>query len=150
MNTGAKDNQFLPVSRYTVMLLIQSRRVEHHLTFVYLTVFNATFNNMSVILWRSVLLVEETGVPGEIHHHYTQTNTNNINKTSALLQTTGRKRICLCFFFIRLWNCSDSAVFFFHFIERKKHVYCFNLYYGGFKMAVLVIVIKMKFHLTHT
>ena len=26
---------------------------------------NAIFNNISVILWRSVLLVEETGVPGE-------------------------------------------------------------------------------------
>jgi hypothetical protein len=30
-------------------------------------VFNATFNNISVISWRSVLLVEETGVPGENH-----------------------------------------------------------------------------------
>jgi len=30
-------------------------------------VFNATFNNISVILWWSVLLVEETGVPGEKH-----------------------------------------------------------------------------------
>jgi hypothetical protein len=29
--------------------------------------FNATFNNISVILWQSVLLVEETGVPGENH-----------------------------------------------------------------------------------
>jgi hypothetical protein len=28
-------------------------------------VFNATFNNISVISWRSVLLVEETGVSGE-------------------------------------------------------------------------------------
>ena len=28
-------------------------------------VFNATFNNISVISWQSVLLVEETGVPGE-------------------------------------------------------------------------------------
>jgi len=28
-------------------------------------VFNATFNNISVISWRSVLMVEETGVPGE-------------------------------------------------------------------------------------
>jgi hypothetical protein len=28
-------------------------------------VFNVTFNNISVISWRSVLLVEETGVPGE-------------------------------------------------------------------------------------
>ena len=30
-------------------------------------VFNATFNNFSVILWRQVLIVEETGVPGENH-----------------------------------------------------------------------------------
>jgi hypothetical protein len=28
-------------------------------------VLNATFNNISVISWRSVLLVEESGVPGE-------------------------------------------------------------------------------------
>jgi len=28
-------------------------------------VFNATFNNISVIQWQSVLLVEEAGVPGE-------------------------------------------------------------------------------------
>ena len=27
--------------------------------------FNATFNNISVISWLSVLLVEKTGVPGE-------------------------------------------------------------------------------------
>jgi hypothetical protein len=30
-------------------------------------VFNAIFNNISVILWQSVLLVEETRVPGENH-----------------------------------------------------------------------------------
>jgi hypothetical protein len=30
-------------------------------------VFNATFNNISVIPWQSDLLVEETGVPGENH-----------------------------------------------------------------------------------
>jgi hypothetical protein len=28
-------------------------------------VFNGTFNNFSIILWWSVLLVEETGVPRE-------------------------------------------------------------------------------------
>jgi hypothetical protein len=33
--------------------------------------FNATFNNISVILWRSVLLVEETGVYGENHRPVT-------------------------------------------------------------------------------
>ena len=30
-------------------------------------VLNATFNNISIISWRSVLLVEETGVPRENH-----------------------------------------------------------------------------------
>jgi hypothetical protein len=35
---------------------------------VRVVVFNATFNNISVISWRPVLLVEETGVPGKNHH----------------------------------------------------------------------------------
>jgi len=30
-------------------------------------VFNATFNNISVISWQLVLLVEDTGVSGENH-----------------------------------------------------------------------------------
>jgi hypothetical protein len=30
-------------------------------------VYNAIFNNISVILWLSVLFVEETGVPEENH-----------------------------------------------------------------------------------
>jgi hypothetical protein len=30
-------------------------------------VFNITFNNIPVISWQSVLLVEETGVPVENH-----------------------------------------------------------------------------------
>ena len=30
-------------------------------------VFNATFNDTSAISWRSLLLVEETGIPGENH-----------------------------------------------------------------------------------
>ena len=43
------DNLMLPLEKDRVM------------------VFNATFKNISIISWRSVLLVEETGVPGEIH-----------------------------------------------------------------------------------
>jgi hypothetical protein len=35
--------------------------------FVYLMVCNTTFNNISVTSWRSVLLVEKTGGPGEHH-----------------------------------------------------------------------------------
>jgi hypothetical protein len=41
-----------------------------HQVFIFLyrvMVFNATLNNILVILWRSVLLVEETGVPRENH-----------------------------------------------------------------------------------
>jgi hypothetical protein len=34
---------------------------------VWFMVFNATVNNISVISWQSVLLVEETSVPGENH-----------------------------------------------------------------------------------
>jgi hypothetical protein len=34
---------------------------------VWVMVFNATFNNISAISWWSVLLIEETGVPGENH-----------------------------------------------------------------------------------
>ena len=36
-------------------------------SFVCLMVFNITFNNISVLKWPSVLLVEETGKPGENH-----------------------------------------------------------------------------------
>ena len=35
--------------------------------FVCLMVFDATFNNISVISWQSILLVEESGGPGENH-----------------------------------------------------------------------------------
>jgi hypothetical protein len=33
-------------------------------------VFNTTFNNISVILWWSVLLVEETRVPGAVGKYF--------------------------------------------------------------------------------
>jgi hypothetical protein len=52
--------------------------------------FNATFNNISVILWRSVLLVEETGVSRENHglaisHCYFVFTTKIINFYSKLV-----------------------------------------------------------------
>ena len=34
---------------------------------VMVMVFDATFDNISLISWHSVLLVEETGVPGKNH-----------------------------------------------------------------------------------
>ena len=85
-------------------------------------VFNATYNNISVISWRSVLLVEETGVHGENHRsaklyhimlcrthnfsgdrHWFQTITTTMapcsiegtkNKYNKLMQYTGTNRIC--------------------------------------------------------
>ena len=48
---------------------------------VTVVVFNATFNNILAISWRSVLLVEETGVPGENHRpvaSHLQTLSQNI------------------------------------------------------------------------
>ena len=41
-------------------------------------VFNTTFNNISVIAWQSVLLVEETGVPGQNPPIYRKSLTNFI------------------------------------------------------------------------
>ena len=59
---------------------VQHREVQNHesdlfktyfpaITYVVFVmgVFNTTFNNMSVISWQSVLLVEKTGIPGEHH-----------------------------------------------------------------------------------
>jgi hypothetical protein len=37
------------------------------MSFVWFMVFKFTFNNISVLSWQSVLLVEETRVPGENH-----------------------------------------------------------------------------------
>ena len=43
--------------------------------------FNATFNNISVIFWQSVLLVEESGVSGENYRpvaSYWLTSSHNV------------------------------------------------------------------------
>ena len=52
---------------------------------VWFMVFNATFNNISVISWRSVLFVKETGVPGENHRpvasHWQTLSDNVVSST---------------------------------------------------------------------
>ena len=50
--------------------------------------FNATFNNISIILWWSVLLVEETRVPGENHRpaaSHQQTLSHNVVSSTPRL-----------------------------------------------------------------
>ena len=48
-------------------------------------VFKATFNNISAISWRSVLLVEETEVPGENHRPVaSETLSHNVVSLSGI------------------------------------------------------------------
>jgi hypothetical protein len=65
-------------------------------------VFNTTFNNIAVISWQSVLLVEETGQPGENHRPVTshwQTLSHNVVHL-ALIEirthnTSGDRHYCI-------------------------------------------------------
>jgi hypothetical protein len=58
-------------------MLAVGTKVRHTRIMVRVLVFYATFNNISVkgISWRSVLLVEETGVPGENQRSAGSSNT---------------------------------------------------------------------------
>ena len=59
-----------------------------HTFWVGFMVFNATFKSISVILWQSVLLVEEFGEPGENHRpaasHWQTSSTNATSSTPRL------------------------------------------------------------------
>ena len=55
-------------------------------------VFNVTFNNISVISWRPVLLVEETGVPGDNHRlvaSHWQTCSHNVVSSTHRMSVSG-------------------------------------------------------------
>jgi hypothetical protein len=62
-NFPGSSNEDLPFKKGDLITIIQPTRVrlKHYMVFI------ATFNNISVISWRSVLLVEEIRVPGENH-----------------------------------------------------------------------------------
>jgi hypothetical protein len=75
-------------------------------------VFNDTFNNISVVSWRSALLVEETRVPGENHRpaaSHWQTLSHNVlsckprlsgirtDNVSRSVQTEDNKISMCCF-----------------------------------------------------
>ena len=83
-------------------------------------VFNATFNNISVISWRSVLLVEETGGPGENHRpgaSHCQTLSHNVVSSTPYMIV------------LRKHNVS-STMYFNHFINAivKLGNNCFKNY----------------------
>ena len=59
-------------------------------------VFNATFYNISAISWRSVLLVEEIGVPGEKHRPFSshrQALSHNVVSSTSRLSGIGTHNV---------------------------------------------------------
>ena len=63
-------------------------QVKDYYTGGYGMVLNATFNNIAVISWRSVILVEEIGIPGENHRpaasHWQTLSHNVVSSTPRL------------------------------------------------------------------
>ena len=79
-------------------------------------VFNATFNNISVISWRSVLLMEETGISGENHQPVARQSLSEIcitlfcnYKCIAVLDIKGAKK--KGDFFHPIVKCSSFLIF---------------------------------------
>ena len=75
------EEDYCNISR--IFFLVGLAKITTQIIRVRVMVFNATFNNISVISWLSaaVLLVEETGIPGENYRPVTshcQTLSHNI------------------------------------------------------------------------
>ena len=73
-------------------------------------VFNATFNNISVISWRSVLVVEETVVGGNIVRLYKENEKNNttgVENSSSPTPGTRKLKLRACRFSMEKgrWAC---------------------------------------------
>ena len=60
-------NSFSYYFTFVKKKLLMSKTMLYLSWVVRVMMFNAVFNNISVISWWSVLLVEETGLPGENH-----------------------------------------------------------------------------------
>ena len=78
-------------------------------------VFNAIFKNFQVISWRSVLLVEETGIPREKHQHavsHWQTVSHNVVSNTPRLSG------------VRTHNVSDDR----HWLHTKGYS-CISIYH---------------------
>ena len=75
--------------------------------------FNATFNNISAILWWSVLLVEETGGPVE-------------NRKSIVLNLLENNKYEPAPFLRIKWSFPDGQVDIFHNSLPNIYIKCYN------------------------
>ena len=113
---------------YMYLLIYWVHYVNSHLNSVNcLMVLNATFNNMSVMSWRSVLLVEETEGP----HHCVQTDPAKNVLTRAYLipernrtvrrQEEGKNSVFFLFFFLH--ELGGNKCFINHFLLSDETVW---------------------------
>ena len=70
------------------IVYIWTYKLSYVFDLIWFIVFNATFSNISAISWPSVLLLEETGVPGENHRtatsHWRTWSHNVVSSTPRL------------------------------------------------------------------
>jgi hypothetical protein len=86
--------------------------------------FNATFNNISIILWWSVLLVEETG-----ENHPPAANDRQTLSHKVVLSTPR-------LYGIRTHNVSDDVA---ENIQTEFFPECFNVAYNGSKFHCISV-----------
>jgi len=90
-------------------------------------VWKATFNNISVISWRSVLLLEETGESGENHRpvaNHWQTLSHNVVSNTW----TGSKLTLLV---VKSTDCTGSCKSNYHTITTKEAPCLYIYIWGG-------------------
>jgi hypothetical protein len=86
-------NDFKELLTIAIIFMKYSKMMYYLIDF-YFWCINATFNNILAISWRPVLVVEEAGVPGEIHQPWASNPKIKINQ---ILKNTNNKSICLTF-----------------------------------------------------
>ena len=116
---------------------------------------NTTFNNISVLSWRSVLLLEETGVPGENHWpvacHW-QTLSHNVvsNLRSVLLIGTD----CIAGYKSNSHTITAMTLFLHSMPDDKWKIWKVEMASSGFLQCVTIIVctvmiIRITFYTDH-
>ena len=107
-------------------------------------VFNATFNNIWAISWRSALLVDETVVPGENHRsvasHWQTLSHNVVSSTPRLSVITTTKAPELALVSYNCTLCVNMCITFLCLIKLCKLMYfCVFNDLLGMKRAGMII-----------